>query len=147
MLSLSGPYPDMDQQHFANSRNIFKEQVMKKYVVFMIALLAVTAFSFTQAFEGLTVIAVGDLPDCNGSDVSATIDCGQLQGANQQICRAAEQYQIVTNGQAAKDVISTPKNECMASGCINLLQNPSPTQHPSDCNKKKGPIQADPPAP
>ena len=47
---------------------------MKKYACMLIALSAISVFSFTQAFDRSVVMAVGGLDDCNGSDITNPID-------------------------------------------------------------------------
>lgn len=112
---------------------------MNKYVAFVVVLIAVTTFSFTQAFDG-AVLAVGGA-DCNGSDISGPIDCTQLAGPNQQVCTST--YQEVTSGQAYKDQISESKTECTASGCTNIPNNPSPKGNQA-CTKQNVAIDIDP---
>ncbi len=98
---------------------------MKKYVCMLIALLAVSVFSFTQAFD-MTVSAVGGDPDCNGSDVLSNISCDQLPGG--QTCDS--EYAKVTDSQPYKDVHYFEKTECASSGCVNVTNNHSPRSSP-----------------
>jgi hypothetical protein len=118
--------------------------VMKKYVAFMIALMAVTAFSLTQAFDGLAVMAMGGQDDCNGSDVSALIDCVKLTAGD--VCSDGK-YKTVTGNQETFDVIGDKKDVCMGDGCKNVPENNSPRYYSTLCTKVNKPISIDPDEP
>jgi uncharacterized protein YcfJ len=95
---------------------------MKKYALFVFTLVAASSLSFTQAFH-VAVIAVGGQPDCNGSDISLLVKCSKKSGIDLPPCTAS--YRKVTSEQPVKDVLSTPQNVCMDSGCKNILANPT----------------------
>jgi hypothetical protein len=108
----------------------------------LIALSAISVFSFTQAFDRSVVMAVGGLDDCNGSDITNPIDCEQLPGSGG-TCDPNSQYKKVENGQAYKDQISESKTECVGNGCKNIPNNPSPKVNQA-CKKNLVEIPIDP---
>jgi hypothetical protein len=115
---------------------------MKNYIRMLVSLMAISAFSFTQAFDHSLVFAVGGLDDCNGSDITTAIRCEQLQSSGG-YCDVFAKYRRVESGQPYKDRIFDLKNECMSDGCKNILNNPSPRQDQT-CRKHLAPVQMDP---
>ena len=96
-----------------------------KITAFMIALLAINTFSFTPAFDGLTVKVVGGSveplwpDDCNGSDVSDSIECL----ADVPFSCAFGNYKTVTSSDAELDVLFKKKDKCNLSGCVIVGDN------------------------
>ena len=139
LVNLAGSHLDADQN--STNFNLSKETFMK-ITAFMIALLAINTFSFTPAFDGLTVMVVGGTAvplwpdDCNGSEVSDPIACE----ADVPFSCTYGNYTTVTSNDAELDVLFKKKNKCNISGCVAVIDNPTPEYYETHCNKikKKG---------